>query len=93
MPILLGIYIRLDCAYSSWYAYGQTWIICFRFPQLQFQYRDPEKNFDRRRVNGLVAKLIKVNDVSTATALEVAAGGKVYFLYFPFLKTKQLLIT
>ena len=51
-----------------------------RFPQLQFDYRDPERNFDRSRVKGLVAKLIKVKDASTATALEVAAGGKVGYL-------------
>ena len=51
----------------------------FRFPQLQFQYRDPEKNFDRSKVHGLVAKLVKVKDPQTATALEVAAGGKVRY--------------
>ncbi|XP_071166504.1 structural maintenance of chromosomes protein 2-like [Mytilus edulis] len=49
-----------------------------RFPHLQFDYKDPEKNFDRRKVHGLVCKLIKVRDVKTATALEVAAGGKLY---------------
>ena len=49
----------------------------YRFPQLQFDYRDPEKNFDRSKVHGLVAKLVKIKDVSTATALEVSAGGKV----------------
>lgn len=49
-----------------------------KFPQLQFEYRDPERNFNRSSVHGLVAKLIKIKDVSTATALEVAAGGKLY---------------
>ena len=49
-----------------------------RFPQLKFDYRDPEKNFDRNKVHGLVAKLIKVESPETATALEVAAGGKVF---------------
>ncbi|CAH1773975.1 unnamed protein product [Owenia fusiformis] len=49
-----------------------------RFPQLQFEYRDPEKNFDRSKVYGLVANLIKVKDPKYATALEVAAGGKLY---------------
>ncbi|XP_069125858.1 structural maintenance of chromosomes protein 2-like [Argopecten irradians] len=49
-----------------------------RFPQLHFEYRDPEKNFDRSKVHGLVCKLIKVKDVKTATALEVSAGGKLY---------------
>jgi len=48
-----------------------------RFPQLQFQYRDPERGFDRRAVHGLVARLITVKDPATATALEVSAGGKV----------------
>lgn len=49
----------------------------FRFPQLQFDYKDPEKNFDRSKVHGLVCKLIKIKDVKMATALEVSAGGKV----------------
>ena len=48
---------------------------------MHFDYRDPEKNFDRRRVNGLVLKLIKVTDVKNATALEVVAGGKVGWAY------------
>lgn len=49
-----------------------------RFPQLQFDYKDPEKNFDRSKVHGLVCKLIKIKDVKMATALEVSAGGKLY---------------
>ncbi|XP_013399508.1 structural maintenance of chromosomes protein 2 [Lingula anatina] len=49
-----------------------------KFPRLQFEYKDPEKNFDRSKVHGLVCKLVKVPDVSTATALEVTAGGKLY---------------
>jgi len=51
-----------------------------RYPQLQFQYKDPERGFDRRAVHGLVARLITVKDPNTATALEVSAGGKVYNL-------------
>ncbi|VFQ80543.1 unnamed protein product [Cuscuta campestris] len=50
-------------------------------PQLanvDFTYNDPVKNFDRAKVKGVVAKLIKVNDSSAMTALEVAAGGKLY---------------
>ncbi|KAE8632218.1 hypothetical protein XENTR_v10001478 [Xenopus tropicalis] len=49
-----------------------------RFPNLQFEYKDPEKNWDSSRVKGLVASLISVKDVSTATALEVVAGGRLY---------------
>ncbi|XP_050220819.1 structural maintenance of chromosomes protein 2-1-like isoform X2 [Mercurialis annua] len=49
-----------------------------RSSNVQFTYRDPAKNFDRSTVKGVVAKLIKVKDGSTATALEVTAGGKLY---------------
>lgn len=38
---------------------------------VEFTYRDPVKNFDRSKVKGVVAKLIKVKDKSTMTALEV----------------------
>lgn len=38
---------------------------------VQFTYRDPMKSFDRSKVKGVVAKLIKVKDSSTMTALEV----------------------
>lgn len=49
-----------------------------RFPNLRFEYRDPEKNWDSNRVKGLVASLISVKELSTATALEVVAGGRLY---------------
>ncbi|XP_047058736.1 structural maintenance of chromosomes protein 2-1-like [Lolium rigidum] len=45
---------------------------------VHFSYRDPVKNFDRSKVKGVVARLIKIKDSSTATALEVAAGGRLY---------------
>ncbi|KAF3508686.1 hypothetical protein F2Q69_00007803 [Brassica cretica] len=45
---------------------------------VQFTYRDPVKNFDRSKVKGVVAKLIKVNDRSSMIALEVTAGGKLF---------------
>ncbi|XP_066576458.1 structural maintenance of chromosomes protein 2 [Amia ocellicauda] len=49
-----------------------------RFPNLRFDYTNPEKNWDSSRVKGLVANLISVKDPSTATALEVVAGGRLY---------------
>ncbi|XP_078251192.1 structural maintenance of chromosomes protein 2 isoform X1 [Rhinoraja longicauda] len=49
-----------------------------KFPSLRFDYKDPEKNWDSDRVKGLVATLLSVKDVSTATALEVVAGGRLY---------------
>ncbi|KAH6824279.1 structural maintenance of chromosomes 2 [Perilla frutescens var. hirtella] len=49
-----------------------------RLGRVEFNYRDPEKNFDRSRVKGVVAKLINVKDSSAVVALEVAAGGKLF---------------
>jgi structural maintenance of chromosome 2 len=45
---------------------------------LQFQFSDPEPNFDRSKVKGLVASLVDVKDPSATLALEVTAGGKLY---------------
>ncbi|KAK7283893.1 hypothetical protein RIF29_13642 [Crotalaria pallida] len=45
---------------------------------VEFTYRDPVNNFNRSKVKGVVAKLIKVKDPSTMTALEVTAGGKLF---------------
>ena len=48
-----------------------------RYPQLRFQYRDPEPNFRRDSVKGLVCQLVSLKDHRSAYALDVAAGGKV----------------
>merc|ERR1719403_773823 len=49
---------------------------------LKFDYRDPERNFDRRRILGVAAKLFSLRDtgenIDFSTALETAAGGKLY---------------
>ncbi|KAL5812667.1 hypothetical protein ACOSQ3_027617 [Xanthoceras sorbifolium] len=45
---------------------------------VQFTYCDPVNNFDRSKVKGVVAKLIKVKNSSAVTALEVTAGGKLF---------------
>lgn len=39
-----------------------------------FSYRDPERDFDRSKVKGVVARLIRIKDSSAATALEVCSG-------------------
>ncbi|XP_053274369.1 structural maintenance of chromosomes protein 2 [Pleuronectes platessa] len=49
-----------------------------RFPNLRFDYRDPERDWDHSKVKGLLANLITVHDLSYATALEVVAGGRLY---------------
>jgi structural maintenance of chromosome 2 len=46
--------------------------------RLNFEFKDPEKGFDRSKVKGLVAKLVHVQDARVATALEIAAGAKLY---------------
>ena len=45
---------------------------------LDFQFSDPERNFDRSRVKGKVAQLVRVEDAAASTALEVLAGGKLF---------------
>uniref|UniRef100_A0A8D3E629 Structural maintenance of chromosomes protein n=1 Tax=Scophthalmus maximus TaxID=52904 RepID=A0A8D3E629_SCOMX len=49
-----------------------------RFPNLRFDYKDPERGWDHSKVKGLLANLITIRDVSYATALEVVAGGRLY---------------
>lgn len=53
-------------------------ILSGQLANFQFNYRDPITNFDRSTVKGVVARLITVKDKSTMTALEVAAGGKLF---------------
>ena len=45
---------------------------------LDLQYRAPEKGFDRARVHGAVAKLVRVADPGVAGAVEGCAGGKLF---------------
>ncbi|SNX83715.1 probable SMC2 - chromosome segregation protein [Melanopsichium pennsylvanicum] len=47
---------------------------------MDFQYSDPEPNFDRSRVKGLVASLVQLDQDKHkySTALEICAGGRLY---------------
>ncbi|ORY22381.1 RecF/RecN/SMC [Naematelia encephala] len=51
-----------------------------RLAAIDFSYSDPEPNFDRSRVKGLVATLIDLDEANfkSSTALEICAGGKLY---------------
>ncbi|XP_076168763.1 structural maintenance of chromosomes 2 [Ptiloglossa arizonensis] len=49
-----------------------------RYPQIRFEYKKPEPNFNPNSVKGVVCKLITVKDKRAAYALDVAAGGKLY---------------
>jgi structural maintenance of chromosome 2 len=44
----------------------------------QFTYENPSAKFDRNKVKGLVADLVRVPDTKYAGALEVVAGAKLY---------------
>ena len=46
--------------------------------RLAFNYSDPVRGFDRSKVKGIIAKLIRVNEPAHATALEIVAGGKLF---------------
>jgi structural maintenance of chromosome 2 len=48
-----------------------------RYPNLDFQYADPEPNFDRSKVLGVAAKLFTVKDPKFLVALDAVAGGNV----------------
>jgi len=58
----------------------------------EFSYSKPSKKFDDSKVKGLVAKLIKVNDVSEATALEVVAGGRLFQVVVDSVATGKALL-
>lgn len=60
--------------------------------RLSFEFRDPEKGFDRSKVKGLVARLVKVNSRESATALEIAAGSKLYQIVVDTENTGKMLL-
>ncbi|XP_009987093.1 PREDICTED: structural maintenance of chromosomes protein 2, partial [Tauraco erythrolophus] len=49
-----------------------------KFPQLHFEYTNPERDWNPNWVKGLVVSFITVKHLSNAKALEAAAGGKLY---------------
>ncbi len=60
---------------------------------VNFDFRDPERNFDRSKVKGVVAKLVRVQDPKVTTALEVAAGGKLYQVVVDSEQTAKALLS
>lgn len=48
--------------------------------RFEVQYRDPEPNFDRRQVKGMLCKLFDVRDQQYLNALSVCGGGSLYNL-------------
>ncbi|VDP38564.1 unnamed protein product [Soboliphyme baturini] len=60
--------------------------------RVRFTYADPEPNFDRSRVKGVVADLIQLKDPKFATAVETAAGGGLYNVVIDTAETGKLLL-
>lgn len=60
--------------------------------RLAFEFRDPERGFDRSRVKGLVARLVRVQDPKACTALEIAAGAKLYQVVVDTEQTGKLIL-
>lgn len=46
--------------------------------RMRFEYKDPDRGFDRSSVKGRVAQLFRCSDAEHAVALELAAGGKLF---------------
>lgn len=53
-------------------------------PHVNFNYTDPEPNWNKRNVHGVVCRLFNCRDKISCTALETAAGGKVSDFLFIF---------
>ena len=47
-------------------------------PRLSFRYKDPEPNFNRKSVHGLICKLFDLCDSQFAVAIEKTAGGRLF---------------
>ncbi|KAJ8911802.1 hypothetical protein NQ315_014226, partial [Exocentrus adspersus] len=53
-----------------------------RRPYTKFCYTDPEVNFNKHEVKGVVCRLIKCEDSKSCVALETAAGARVSFITY-----------
>ena len=59
--------------------------------RIEIQYRDPEPNFNRKRIYGRVIKNFRVKDPKFIRAIEKAAGGKLYNIIVDNHKTASVL--
>lgn len=49
-------------------------------PYTKFHYSNPEPNFNKRSVKGVVCRLLTCKESSYCVALETAAGGRVSYI-------------
>lgn len=61
--------------------------------RIETNYRDPEPNFDRRKVKGKVLRLFSILDEKYATALEQLAGARLYNVVTDNERTSALLFS
>lgn len=59
----------------------------------EFQYTDPQANFDRSRVKGMVCMLFTVRNNRDALALGMLAGGNLYAVVTDTSQTSELILT
>lgn len=59
---------------------------------VRFEYKDPEPGFDRSRVKGVLARLVRAQESGTTTALEVSAGGSLFHVVVDTEKTGKALL-
>ena len=69
--------------------------IASKLTSLDFAYSDPEPDFDRSRVKGLIANLVELDADHShySTALEVCAGGRLYNVVVEEEKTGSQLLS
>jgi structural maintenance of chromosome 2 len=63
-----------------------------RLAMIDFTYERPEASFEASRVKGVVARLVKVQNVDFATAIEIAAGSKLFYVIVDSEQTGKLLL-
>ncbi|KAJ0173864.1 hypothetical protein K1T71_011013 [Dendrolimus kikuchii] len=63
-----------------------------RLQRCDFKYSAPQPNFDHSRVSGTICRLIDVCDPMYCTALETAAGGRLYNVVVDTEVTSKLLL-
>jgi structural maintenance of chromosome 2 len=64
-------------------------VLSGQLSNLDFSFSDPYPKFDRSKVKGLVAKLIKIDpdNLQYTTALQVCAEGRLFFVSLIFMLT------
>lgn len=77
----------------SKYELKQNEILSRYASRVEVQFRDPEHNFDRRKVKGRVIRLFTLENERFVTALEQVAGGKLFNIIVDTETTSSLLLS